>query len=94
LWTIAFEFATGAARCALVAELTWWDNDLFSDDNEGTLGALEAISEAMSTPVRLVRALHLLLPAQRRAIAVLEHLDSPLRKVSRPAGTLSDYYRP
>lgn len=75
LWTIALEFATGAARCALVAELTWWDNDLFSDDSEATLRALEAISEAMGTPVRLVRALHLLLPAQRRAIARLMSTD-------------------
>ena len=75
LCTIAFEFATGAARCALVAELTWWDDDLFSDDKEATLSALEAISEAMGTPVRLVRALHLLQPAQRRAIARLMSTD-------------------
>ena len=75
LSTIAFEFATRAARCALVAELTWWDDDLFRDDSEATLGALEAISEAMGTPVRFVRALHLLLPAQRRAIARLMSTD-------------------
>lgn len=75
LSTIAFEFATGAARCALVAELTRWDDDLFSDNKEATLSALEAISKAMGTPVRLVRALHLLQPAQRRAIARLISTD-------------------
>lgn len=75
LSTTAFEFATGAARCALVAELTWWDGDLYSDNNEATLGALRAISEAMGTPTRLVRAYHLLLPAQRRAIARLMSTD-------------------
>ena len=76
LSTIAFKFATGVARCALVAELTWWNDDLYSDNNEVASRALEAISKAMGTPVRFVRAYHYLTPAQRRSIELLMSTDA------------------
>lgn len=69
LASIAFDHATGAARCALVVELPVWLNEWYDDDTPDVEVALPALAEALGTPVRLVRKLHLLDPRDRRAIA-------------------------
>lgn len=71
LASIAFEYATGAARCALVVELPIWLGEWFDDDSPDVEAALPALAEAFGTPVRLVRKLHVLDPRDRRAIARL-----------------------
>jgi hypothetical protein len=76
LATVAFEYATGAARCALVVSLPVWLNEWFDDDSPDVQDALPRLSDALGTPVRLVRRLLLVNPRDRRAIARLVSDDS------------------
>ncbi len=79
LGAIEFEFPTGAARCALVCDLPVWINGWLEDREADAQAALAALSEALGTPVRLVRRLYALHPEDRRAIALLVSEDAARR---------------
>ncbi len=75
LAAIAFEFPTGAARCAIIVSLPVWMDAWFDDSPEVEAG-LAALSEAIGTPMRIVRSLVDTHPRARRAIKRLVSEDA------------------
>jgi hypothetical protein len=76
---VAFEFPTGAARCALTAHFEVWSDEWFSQDAQAPAEPLQALSSALCTPLLFVRSLTALLPQDRLTLGALVSSDDDVR---------------